>query len=326
MLEKPPVESRNRVAFNFRTAFNVDVEFKNVGAFPSAAGTRLTPDGDPFNYDDGYVLVDSSGNALGYTRYWGYDNASQLPGDNTIVMHETSSEGASESSESGPEFGVELSYSRELGRGEKWRWGVEAVFGYMNVSVQDSGSSSLGVSRLSVPYQLPMLPGGGYVTPPPAPYYHGADLSPEGNPVIVATPLGSSVEAMQAATTGTRSFEANILSLRLGPYLEFPLNERWSLAFGGGLAVAQVNSDFSFTEAVDLPGVPVASGSGSNGDLVLGGYASATVFCKLNEVWALFGGAQFQSMEDYTHSENGREAVLNMGQSVFVTVGASFSF
>jgi formylglycine-generating enzyme required for sulfatase activity len=53
---------------------------------PAQGATRYTPDGDAYNYDDGYVLVDSSGNAGGYTRYWGYDNSSQIV-NGLLVLH-----------------------------------------------------------------------------------------------------------------------------------------------------------------------------------------------------------------------------------------------
>ena len=47
------------------------------------------PSGGGLNrcYDDGFVYVDSSGNAGGVTRYWGYQNVSQVPGNDTIVFH-----------------------------------------------------------------------------------------------------------------------------------------------------------------------------------------------------------------------------------------------
>jgi hypothetical protein len=37
-------------------------------------------------YDDGFVFVDSSGNAGGFTWFWGYQNASQIQGD-FLVFH-----------------------------------------------------------------------------------------------------------------------------------------------------------------------------------------------------------------------------------------------
>ena len=42
-------------------------------------------------YDDGYNRVDISGNLDTFTWYWGYTNASQLPGNGMIVMNSSSS-------------------------------------------------------------------------------------------------------------------------------------------------------------------------------------------------------------------------------------------
>jgi len=63
--------------------FNISADFKNLGAFtpqghlvPIPGKVRYRsrhPNGDAVGnrpYEDGYVWVDSSGNALGYSRYW----------------------------------------------------------------------------------------------------------------------------------------------------------------------------------------------------------------------------------------------------------------
>ena len=42
---------------------------------------RLTPSGDPYNYDDGYVFNDIQNCAFGLTCYWGYD---AVPGQYTL--------------------------------------------------------------------------------------------------------------------------------------------------------------------------------------------------------------------------------------------------
>ena len=326
-LDPPLVESRNHFGASFRMAFNVSVEFENVGAFPSQAGLRTTPDGAPFNYDDGYVLTDSSGNLLGYTRYWGYDSASQLPGDGTIVMHTTSSAGTSVTAPNeNPELGFELTYNRELGRNKNVRWGLESAFNYMNVTVHDSSSLAISASRVSTPYQLPALDGGGFVAPPPAPYYHGADLSPEGNPVINAAPLPSSTANTLVATAGTHNFDADIFGFRVGPYLELSLGERATLSFSGGLALALVTSEFNYNEAIAQPNVPSTSGAGSAHDVMVGGYVAGNLSYKLAKDWGLFGGVQYQNVGEYSQTENGQTAVLNLSQSIFVVIGATYSF
>jgi hypothetical protein len=320
-LEPPREASLNRFGLSFGMTFNATVDFKHFGAFTPPGASRQTPDGDAFNYDDGYVLTDSTGNQLGFTRYWGYDSSSQVPGDGSLLMHRSSSMGTTaKDREDDPQAGFELSYQRELGRGKKFRWGLEAAFGFMNIDVQDSQPLSFGVSRLTDTYAL------GTVVPPPAPYYHGANLSPEGNPVIGATPTGSNLGSVPATVNGPRNFDANLFELRLGPYLEVPLGRKLALSFSGGLALVEVSSDFSFKETISVPGVAPVSGSGSHSDLQVGGYAAGNLAYKLSEAWGLFSGVQFQDVGKYTHRENGRAAVLNLGQTINVVIGASYSF
>jgi len=322
----PPADSLNRLSASFRMAFNVGVKFENAGAF-AAGSAQTTPDGDAFNYDDGYVLTDSSGNLLGYTRYWGYDYNSQLSGAGTLLMHRYSSAGVTAAANlEEPLPGVELRYRREFGRGEKMRWGLEVAANYMRVNVSDSQTLAANVTRLTDAYPLPPLEGGGYVTPPPAPYYHGADLSAQGNPVIGATPVSSLTDTMAAAVSGLHSFDANVIGWRLGPYVEMPLGERGKLSLSGGLSLAYVLSDFYFDEIVASPGNPTASGGGSDSGFLAGGYVAGEVSYQLSKAWDVFGSAQFQYLGEYTQYEDGRAAVLDLSKTMFVSVGLSYSF
>jgi hypothetical protein len=325
-LQPPTPQSLNRFGASFRAAFNVDVEFQNVGAFAALPG-RLTLDGDSYNYDDGYVLEDSSQNTGGFTRYWGYDSASQVPGDGTILMSTYSSAGTTargDDDEVHP--GVEITYSRILGGNNTWRWGLETAFNYMNVSVRDSGAASASVTRQSDAYPLPPLEGGGFVNPPPAPYQGRYDLQPEGNPVIGATPVSSSTSTLMAAVNGTRRFDADVLGYRLGPCLEVDLGEDLTLAVSGGFALAYVESKFSFTEAISVPGAAPVSGSGSHHDWQPGGYVAGNLVYDFNSTWGVFAGAQYQNVGKYAQSQNGRKATLDLSKSIFVVVGANISF
>ena len=321
-----PSETPNGLSASFRMAFNVKTHFENVGAFTSST-PQTTPDGDKFNYDNGYVLTDSSGNAMGYTRYWGYNSSSQLPGDGTILMNRYGSVGTSVSSNPDePLPGLELTYRRELGRGEKLRWGLEAAVNYMHLNVSDSRMASTTATSLTDAYALPMLEGGGYVSPPPAPYYHGSGLSPQGNPVIGATPVSSITDTMMASVSGSRDFEAHVIGWRLGPYLEMPLGENAKLSLSGGLSLAYVLSEFNYNESVALPGIPSSSGGGDHSDLLVGGYVSGEASYQLAKAWGVFGSVQFQYLDKYSQVENGHTAVLDMTKSVFVAVGVNYSF
>jgi len=321
-----PSESANQLSASFRMGFNVKTSFENVGAFTSAP-TQTTPDGDRWNYDNGYVLVDSSGNAMGYTRYWGYTSGSQLPGDGTILMNRYGSSGSTVGANPDqPLPGLELTYRRELGRGEKFRWGLEAAFNYMHVSVNDSRTVFGSATSLSDAYQLPALEGGGYVTPPPAPYYHGANLSPQGNPVIGATPVSSVTDTMSTLISGSRDFDANVIGWRLGPYVEMPLGEKARLSLSGGLSLAYVLSEFNFNENILGANQVRVSGGGTGSDVLVGAYISGDASYQLAKAWEVFGSVQFQSLDEYSQTERGHTAVLDMTKSVFVAVGVNYSF
>src|SRR5690348_15347737 len=67
----------NRLTFSGRVGFNISARFKGISAPPPTASGRRTPNGDPYNYDDGYVLTDVSGNLGDQTYYWGYDDSSR---------------------------------------------------------------------------------------------------------------------------------------------------------------------------------------------------------------------------------------------------------
>src|SRR6187551_3113341 len=71
-------DNENRFSFSGRFGFNMSAKFKGVALTPSGVGgTRTTPDGTAYNYDNGYVLTDISGNAGDQTWNWGYDDSSK---------------------------------------------------------------------------------------------------------------------------------------------------------------------------------------------------------------------------------------------------------
>ena len=79
-----------------------------------------------------------------FTRYWGYDGASQVSGNNAVVMQRSSSAATTTSSDEiySQLNGIELTYNRELIRKESWRGGLEGAFGYSFTSVHDAAAQS----------------------------------------------------------------------------------------------------------------------------------------------------------------------------------------
>src|SRR2546423_15594441 len=65
--ETDPPASLNRFGLSYRMGFNISAKFKNLGGYPILSNPGLTPDGQPWNYDNGYVLEDKQGNASSLT-------------------------------------------------------------------------------------------------------------------------------------------------------------------------------------------------------------------------------------------------------------------
>jgi hypothetical protein len=328
-LDSPAAPSRNRVGLSYRMGFNVPLSFRHLGGYPALSFARYTPfpDNDRYNYDNGYVLRDSSASGQ-FTRYWGYDNASQVPGDGTIIMQQSSSVATASSKDhyETPMSGVELTYNRELIRKKSWRGGLEGAFGYTYMSIDDAGLESSTVTRVADTYSFAAGPG---TIVPPAPYY-GHFVGQPGDPVLVFSPTHTvTTEIAQGAQImGQRDFSADLFGFRIGPYVEIPLSKSIALTLGGGFAAMYVSSDFSFNETVTIPGVGSVNnvGSGSHSDWQFGGYAAGNLSLALSERWAVMAGAQFMNVGQYTHTVNGKEAKLDLRQAIFVTVGLSYSF
>jgi hypothetical protein len=308
----------NRLTLSARFGFNISGRFKGFGSSP-----RVAPDGLGYNYDDGYVHPDVSGDAGGQTWNWGYDDsASQIAG-NTILLNRAGSAAnpSSQPLDSGLSPGVELVYSREIGNKGKWHYGVEAAVNYLSVSLKNESMFVGDMTRVTDAY--PFTPG---TTPPSGPYqgsFNGPGF------VIGDTPVSSVTNIISGATvTGQYQLDASVWGIRLGPWVERQLSERVNVSLSAGLAAALLNVKGSWTEAVELPGIgtTIRSGTGSDNAFLLGGYLTANAVWQFSDRWNLAGGVQYQTLGKYKHSFGSREAELDLSNSIFVTVGLGFRF
>jgi hypothetical protein len=320
----------NRLSFSARLGFNFSARFKDVAAasFGNPVIPRRTPsqpgrpDGDAYNYDDGYVLTDVSDNYGGKTWYWGYDNSGSQISGNTILLSRTAATaggGASGSFGDNPSFGGELTYNRLLGVKGDARYGLEAAVNYLNLSLHAKDTFRGSATRVTDAY--PFTPG---TTPPDTTTgpYQGSYVGP--GFVIGDTPVSSSTVVIPGATvTDTRRFDGDLWGFRLGPYLEIPLDDPVNLSISAGLAVGLLNADAAWSQT---SGSSTLSGSGSDCDVLWGGYVSAAVTWYLSERWSLIGGGQFQTLGDYEHSFGGRKVEVDLSNCWFVTLGLSYKF
>ena len=92
--------------------------FNNSAAYVGGVNPGPASGGADHTYNDGYVLVDSSGNAGGLTWNWGYQNASQVVGPNmqfNAIQSSSPSGSAVNEVSDNPQYGAELTYQRVMG-------------------------------------------------------------------------------------------------------------------------------------------------------------------------------------------------------------------
>jgi hypothetical protein len=336
-LERAYLDSTNRITASVRFGLNISGKFKNPGGSlnprAAAANGRRTPNGDHYNYDDGYVLTDSSKNAGGQSWYWGYDHASQVnAGANTIDFSRTTAPGlpAQNSGDDSPYVGFEITYDYELGVKEDWhhlRYGIEAAFNGMPINFNSGGTYHTSVNKQTDTYgYTPGTTPPGYNDPSQLPYQGGYG----GPGFLLNVPrLGSATTSTPGTIVAQQHFDADLFGFRLGPYIESPLTEKLSLHLTGGLAVGILNASANWKETVTLDGglgSTTSSGSGTDTSVLWGYYFGLDAVYQINERWGVDVGVQFQDLGTYSHDFGGRTAELDLSNSMFIQAGISYSF
>jgi hypothetical protein len=325
----------NRFTLSLRFGLDIDTKFKGIGGSlnPSLNNpiSRKTPNGDAYNYDNGYVLTDVSGNAGNQTWYWGYDNSSQVNTiANTISFNRTtatpSGSSTSGNADSDGNTGFELAYDRQLGVKEDWhnmRYGLELAVNFMPICINSSSTFGANVSQQTDVY--------GYTTgttPPSAPY-QGSFGGP-GFVLNVPRLSTSTTPIADASVFSQDHFDANLWGFRLGPYVEFPFGKKdqFTLSLSAGLALGLLDANDSWKQTVTIPGNPtvISSGGGDDFNLLWGGYIGLDADYQFTEHWGISGGVQFQDLGTYDHSFGGREVDLDLSRSLFFLVGVSYNF
>jgi len=144
-------------------------------------------------------------------------------------------------------------------------------------------------------------------------------VSPTGAPTLT-TSSGSFLSQDQ--------FNGDLLGFRLGPYVDFPMSEKWSLHLSGGLAIGLLDASEAWQQTLNIPsmGSLTASGQGSDFKMLWGYYVSLDVAYQFNKRWGVEGGVQYEDIGKYAHTFSGREVDLDLSRSLFVQVGVSYSF
>ena len=199
------------------------------------------------------------------------------------------------------------------------RLGWEVGYGFTPMDFKDSTPLNVTFNRDVQAFSV------GDLALPAAPYAGGP--SGVGPQILdVATALPS--ETLAGTVTGTRQLDVNLHALRAGATLFWRFQPRWALSGSVGPALGLVPGSYIYNETFSLSDGSVSSESGkmSHTEVVFGGYAAATLHCRLIESADVYLGMQFMSLQDADFGDSQREASLDLGATFSLSLGVNWPF
>jgi len=297
---------------------NISANFSEKGTFNISGNNAASG-----IYDDGYVDPDQSGDPKN-TSYWGYNNASQYDAATRILtMHSTTSYSmvGSSKDDGGPSPGLDMAYGDNLWYWKHARVGWELGFGLLPLTIKDNHSQSASVNQTDYNYSISP----NFVLFPDAPYYGGSS----GNSGFIPLTPTSVVQQPSASgvVSGTRQLDEVLYTLRFGPSFYWDLTEDFGMSLGAGGAVGVVNGNYQYNEIVTAGGVSARnSGSFGTTDVIYGGYANGTLMYHVLNNADFYLSAQYMPLGNASFSNGGRQAEMNLGGQIYVSLGVNWPF
>lgn len=314
--------STNKLSVSARAGFNIKADFSYDSSGGAAVVPRTTPNGDVYNYDDGYVLTDVSGNAGGQTWYWGYDDSAAQVVGNEILMSQTTATGTAGGGDmdgATPFIGAEVVFSHQFETEEKWNFGFDFTASFLPLDFEDDSRLSASVSTTTDAFAFT-----GGTTPPtatPASPYQGTFDSP--GFLISATPSSSSTIVAPSGVVNVHStLDGNLWGARIGPYMEFPIGEDLVLHCSGGMSLGWLDVDVDWQAS----GATTAQGGGHDSETLSGAYLGANLFWHVAEDWRVSAGVQFEYLNDWEGEFGAGTVRLDLTRSLYATLGIVYDF
>lgn len=325
-----PAPSRWRFGASYAPFLGLKTNFTGLGNFRSPFTPQPLGGGVDYDYDDGFVHVDSSGNFGGETWNWGYQNSSQHDpsGQGSVSFSQTNSlANASAKEEGGGEAGFEAFAYFDMGKvdflqlnQDKASWGFRGGLQYARVNVDNSNLLASGIIRTIDTFGL-----NGNILPQ-APY-SGSYGGP--GPLLGDSPSRETViGGGQALVAGSRELDVHLTVLNFGPYLEIPVTERFDLFAEAGISLGIASGDYDFMSSTSIAGLgtQVSSGSDSATRFLPGAYAGLTGAFRINDQWSLLASGRYQYMKPFELGANGSSADLSFDSAFVVSLGVLVSF
>lgn len=284
----------------------------------------------------------------GLTRTWAYltpEQAALRPGYIAMSSYSAVSDGASLSNEQGPTGGIELQFTRSIGKTTgRLQWGIATGISLNGINSKTAGDVLSTLRTNTDFYSLNGLtaPETSVAVPYSAPSLDD-QTDADGNIVLTDAiettvplsdvPAEHSETAVKGAATvhGVWQVKGAYFMVKLGPAVRARLTDRIGLSASIGLAGAYSGTNYSVTESFEAPiigdAITTPNPTQSTASKFLSGY-----YADLNLEWAatertgLFGGVTAQKMGDYEQLVGSRTALIDLGNSVGIRGGVSIRF
>lgn len=301
--------SRHKLSLAYRLGFNMSGQFERTGESVSANNPSITGR----SYVDGFVGTDNTANAGGYTSYWGYQDTAQVIDNNEYLLLRAADSGSlGKDPDDGLQSSLELGYLWEMGAGRSVSWGFAGAINWMpfNASQGTSGSaSSVAVDAFELGYTPPIPPFVG--TPNAGPF----------SPLL-------GVDPMSLAVSTTAELDASIFGVRLGPYVEIPLGNRFFARATGGLVINVVDGDYQYSETFLSPAGArlVNVESSSKVAATFGGYLGVQLGYELTDRLSLLGEIRYEGTTDYDIKTSHTSGSIEFRWTGNALLGINYSF
>lgn len=301
------------------------VLFNAEASFTSPADEILpfgTESGIDKQYDNGFVNVNKWGPSAPVTTNWGYTDAAQTPGDDTIRFNTTGGrmDGNLDGTTDDVQYGIEFFYEQPIGD----NWGLKVVASYFRLEYENKVEGISG-DALAIEDAY-SLNGVDLLLFPSAPYAGTI----EGPGPVIGTTASRTVMTTPGAIemNTTRELDGSLTTVNGGPYYEIVVADRLALILHVGVTLALADVDFAYEEQLaNRTASDVAnSGESSNDEFLVGANAELTVVFGFAEGWTLEGGFRLQYLGDFSVEADGRTAEIDFGTAFVGTLGVAYSF
>ncbi len=323
-----PVESRWRFGIGYARMLGIKADFSGLGTFGNSFQPQPLGGGRDYNYDDGFVRVDSSGNRSNETWNWSYENAAQYDssGSGSLDFSITGSNATASDQERDSGGGLEISGYYDMGAVE-WvplkargaAWGFRGGVQHTRIDIASDDWLLTSMTRTIDRFEL------NGIIPPAAPYV-GSFSGP--GPLLGDNPSRSVIAGGNGSVSGQRELDVHLAIANFGSYLSIPVTPKWNFITEAGvnLGIGSGTYEFNSTTTVTGLGAQESSGKESKTRLMTGIYAGIAATYEIDEQWMLQCSGRYQYLDNLDFETDGSTAELSFDSAFVLTIGAVYSF